>query len=91
MKSRRTGGIAAIALLIAVAMFPGAALASWETYTLDGKLYGIREGNNAIMLNLTMKQALRTAKRINKAFRKDKGFVDPGSGPCHDPRPGVQC
>ena len=90
MKRMKTGGMAAI-LLLAVAAVPGTALATWSAYTDDGTHYGIREGGNKIMLGVTEKQATKTAHRVNKALSKDTGFVDPGSGPCHDPRPGVQC
>jgi hypothetical protein len=90
VKRMKAGGMAAM-FLIAVAMVPGSALAYWSAYTDDGTHYGIREGNNKIMLDLTEKQATRTAHKINKALSKDKGFVDPGTGPCHDPHSGVLC
>ena len=90
MKRMKTGGIAAM-LLFAVAILPGTAFATWSAYTDDGTNYGIREGDNKIMLGVTEKQATKTAHRVNKALSKDKPFVDPGSGPCHDPRSGVLC
>jgi hypothetical protein len=92
MKRMKTGGMAAM-LLLAVALVPGTALAYWSAYTDDGTHYGIREGTNKIMLGLTEKQATRTAHKVNKALSKDKadGVVDPGHGPCHDPRSGVLC
>jgi len=34
---------------------------------------------------------LRTAKRVARILNRATGFVDPGSGPCHDPKPGTQC
>jgi len=55
------------------------------------EVYGIREGDNKIPLNVTEKEATRTAHRVNKALSKDKAFVDTGEGPCHDPSSGVLC
>jgi hypothetical protein len=35
---------------------------------------------------------LRTAKRVARILNKaTSGFYDPGSGPCHNPKPGTQC
>jgi hypothetical protein len=34
---------------------------------------------------------LRTAKRVARILNRATGFSDPGSGPCHDPKPGTQC
>ena len=34
---------------------------------------------------------LRTAKRVARILNRARGFVDPGSDPCHDPKPGTQC
>lgn len=35
---------------------------------------------------------LRTAKRVARILnRATGGFVDPGSGPCHNPKLGTQC
>jgi len=91
VSSRKISGVCALALLAAVAMFPGAAFATWSAYTDDGTHYGIREGDNKIPLNVTEKEATRTAHRVNKALSKDKAFVDTGEGPCHDPSSGVLC
>lgn len=93
MSSRKISGVCAFALLAAVAMFPGAAFATWSAYTDDGTHYGIREGDNKIPLNLTEKEATRTAHKVNKALSKDKAesVVDTGEGPCHDPSSGVLC
>ncbi len=91
MTGRKFTVICGFVLLLAVAMLPGAAFATWSAYTDDGTHYGIREGNNKIMLGLTEKEATKTARKINKAMAKDKGFVDAGTGPCHDPKSGVLC
>jgi len=89
----KISGVCGLALLAATAMFPGAAFATWSAYTDDGTHYGIREGDNKIPLNLTEKEATRTAHKVNKAMSKDKadGFVDTGEGPCGDPSSGVLC
>jgi hypothetical protein len=85
--------VSVLILAAALAAFPGAAFATWSSYTDDGTHYGIREGDNKIPLNLTEKEATRTAHKVNKALSKDKadGFVDTGEGPCHDPSSGVLC
>lgn len=86
-------GICVLSLAVALAAFPGAALATWSAYTDDGRNYGIREGDNKIPLGLTEKEATRTAKKVNKALSKDKAesVVDTGEGPCNDPSSGVLC
>ena len=33
----------------------------------------------------------RAAKKIARILNKATSFVDPGSGPCHNPAPGTQC
>jgi hypothetical protein len=95
MRGRRFIAICGAIVLLAVAMQPGAAFATWSSYnydTADGPRYGIHEGGNYIQLGLkTEKEARKTASKINKVLAKDGGFVDPGSGPCHDPKPGTQC
>jgi hypothetical protein len=35
--------------------------------------------------------SLKTAKRVARILNRTTGLVDPGSGPCHDPKPGTQC
>ena len=93
MNCRKISLISSLVVLTAVAMFPGAAFATWSAYTDDGTNYGIREGDNKISLGLTEKEATRTAKKVNKALDKDKadGVVDTGEGPCGDPSSGVLC
>ncbi len=94
MNRTKSGTIAVLTLAAALALFPGAAFATWSSYLYDGTKYGIREGNTFIPLDATQKEADRTAKKINKALAKDKedsGFVDTGEGPCGDPKSGVLC
>ncbi len=91
MKLMKFAGMPALILVAALAVFPGAAFATWSAYTDDGTHYGIREGDNRIPLDLTEKEATRTAKKVNKALDKDKEFVDTGEGPCGDPSSGVLC
>jgi len=84
----------ALAVMAALAVFPGAASATWSSYLYGGTKYGIREGDNFIPLDATQKEADRTAKKINKALAKDKEesvVVDTGEGPCGDPQSGVLC
>jgi hypothetical protein len=93
MKRMKIGSVGVLVLVAALAPFPGAAFATWSAYTDDGTNYGIREGDNKIPLNLTEKEATRTAHKVNKALSKDKAesVVDTGEGPCHDPSSGVLC
>ena len=93
MKRMKIGSMGVFVLVAALAMFPGAASATWSAYTDDGTHYRIREGDNKIPLDLTEKEATKTAHKVNKALSKDKadGFVDTGEGPCHDPSSGVLC
>jgi hypothetical protein len=35
--------------------------------------------------------SLKTAKRVARILNRATGLYDPGSGPCHDPKPGTQC
>ena len=94
MKCSNISNISGLMLFVAVANFPSAALAYWSAYTDDGTHYGIREGNNKIPLGITEKEAAKAARKVNNALKHDKpdkGVVDPGSGPCHDPGSGVLC
>ena len=87
---RKFIGVCSLAIAVAAAAVPIPAFATWSVYP-DGATWGVHEGHNVIPLGLTEKQAQRVAHKMNKALAKDKGFVDPGSGPCHDPKPGTQC
>ena len=94
MKLMKFAGMPALILVAALSAFPGAAFATWSAYTDDGTHYGIREGDNKIPLDLSEKEATRTAKKVNKALSKDdaeSGFIDTGEGPCGDPSSGVLC
>lgn len=93
MNCRKIRLISSFVVLTAVAAFPGAAFATWSAYTDDGTSYGIREGDNKIPLDLSEREATKTARKVNKALDKDKadGFVDNGEGPCGDPSSGVLC
>ena len=93
MMQLKLGSIGALALVASLALFPGAASATWSAYTDDGSHYGIREGDNFIPLGLSEEKATRTAKKVNKAMDKDKAdsVVDIGNGPCGDPSSGVLC
>jgi hypothetical protein len=93
MKTRMSA-VSGLVLLACAATFPGAAFATWSSYTDDGTHYGIREGDNKIPLNVSEKEATRTAHKVNKALGKDKpdeGVVDAPGSPCHDPSTGVVC
>jgi hypothetical protein len=88
---RKFVGVCSLAIVLSAAIVPVPAFATWTSYLEPGNTYGVRDGENAIPLGLSEKQAQRVARKLNKALSHDKGFVDPGSGPCHDPKPGTQC
>jgi len=51
-----------------------------------GPGYTVTDHETGTIHTNTRKAAKRIARILNRA-----GFVDPGTGPCHDPSPGVQC
>jgi hypothetical protein len=94
--TRKFVGACSLAILIAVAMPPDLAGAIYTPFNYEGgdghEYYGIHEGQNYLHLGLSSdKQARKLARKLNKVLSKDTGFSDPGSGPCHDPKPGTQC
>jgi hypothetical protein len=96
LMTRKFVGVCSLVILIAVAMLPDLADASWSPFNYEGgdgvNYYGIHEGNVYLHLGLPSdKQARKLARKLNKVLSKDTGFYDPGSGPCHDPKPGTQC
>ena len=93
MKTRMSV-VSGVVLLACAAVIPNAAFATWTSYSDDGVHYGIREGDNKIPLNVSEKEATRTAHKVNKALGKDKpdeGVVDAPGSNCHDPSTGVVC
>jgi hypothetical protein len=94
--TRKFVGACSLFISIAVAMLsdlPGAWSASsyWSAFTY-GNYWGVRDGDTKLYLNLSSyKQASKLAHKLKKVMSKDTGLYDPGSGPCHDPKPGTQC
>jgi hypothetical protein len=95
--TRKFVGACSLAILIAVAMPPDLAGAPYyDPFNYEGQdgheYYGIHEGHNYLLLGLSSnKQAWKLARKLNKVLSKDTSLYDPGSGPCHDPKPGTQC
>ena len=94
--TRKFVGACSLVILIAVARPPDLAGAIYTPFNYEGgdgvNYYGIHEGNVYLHLGLPSdKQARKLARKLNKVLSKDTGFYDPGSGPCHDPKPGTQC
>lgn len=94
--TRKFVSVCSLVMSIAVAMLLDLAGASdWTPFNYEGadglNYYGVRDHDTFLKLGLTEKQAGRVARKLNKAMSKDTGFYDPGSGPCHDPKPGTQC
>lgn len=93
--TRKFAGICSLVILMTVEMLPGvpagAEYSHWTPVNYSGNYWGIRDHDHLLELGLTEKQATRVAHKLNKAMSKDTGLYDPGSGPCHDPKPGTQC
>jgi hypothetical protein len=94
--TRKFVGVCSLVILLAVAMLSdvaGAWSASsyWRSFQ-DGNYYGVTDGDTYLRLNLSSSnKATKLAHKLNRALSKDTGLYDPGSGPCHDPKPGTQC
>jgi hypothetical protein len=94
--TRKFVGVCSLVILIAVVMLSDLASARsassyWRPFQ-DGNYYGVRDGDTYLHLNLSSyNKASKLAHKLNKALSKDTGLYDPGSGPCHDPKPGTQC
>jgi hypothetical protein len=93
--TRKFVGACGLVILIAVAMLSGlagawSASSYWSPFQ-DGNSWGVRDGDTYLHLNLSYKKATKLAHKLNKVMSKDTGLYDPGSGPCHDPKPGTQC
>jgi hypothetical protein len=77
-----------LALLSAIA--PSIAMAG--TWVVEheplGPGYLVTDHETGAIHTKGKRAANRVAKILNKATG---GFVDPGSGPCHNPAPGTQC
>ena len=93
--TRKFAGACSLVMLIAVAM-PLDLAGAWSAFSYEGgdggNYYGIRDNDTYLHLNLSSyKQARKLAHKLNNIMSKDTGLYDPGSGPCHDPKPGTQC
>jgi hypothetical protein len=86
MRNFISRSVLVVALLAAVAA-PSAALAKWVVETNPFGGYDVTDGHGTVHTN-----GRRTANKVARILnRATNGFVDPGSGPCHDPAPGTQC
>jgi hypothetical protein len=94
--TRKFVGVCSLIILIAVAMLPDPAGATWTPFNYEGAdgrdYFGIHQGTVSLFVGLPSdKQARKLARKLNKVLSNDSGLYDPGSAPCHDPRPGTQC
>jgi hypothetical protein len=77
-----------VLVLLVVFTAPSAALAGKWVVEVDpfGSGYVVTDHETSSISTKTKRAAKKIARILNHA-----GFVDPGTGPCHDPRPGTQC
>ena len=87
MKRFIPNAIRAIAVVCVLAAPSAVLAATWHVEKAPlGPGYNVTDGETGTIHTQGRRAANKIAKILNKT-----GFVDPGSGPCHDPRSGVLC
>lgn len=76
--------------LLLVCQTPSLVLA--KTWVIETGPFGVGYDVTDHATGTIHTNSLRTAKRVARILnRATGGFVDPGSGPCHNPKPGTRC